>query len=136
MRALPFALIFAACASIQPVAYAPNPQRITNPRDEISTLIKANVSSGCIAEPTFEGKLLQVRFVCQNAIGNTVSRLDRIASVKLEQYQEWYRCVVHHSQGDDFTWTSKSLEDMQRLADAFTALSTTPAASTRDTSSL
>ncbi len=135
MRVLALALLVAACASIQPVAYTPNPQRIANPRDEIATLIKANVTSGCIAEPTFEGKLLQVKFVCQNGIGNTVSRLDRIASVKLEQYQEWYRCTVHHTQGDDFTWTSKSLEDMQRLADAFSALSGAPAP-TRDTSSL
>ena len=114
--------LLAACASIQRIDYSPNPSRVEDPRQEIATLIKANVTSGCIAEPHFEQMLLQVKYVCPGGFGNTVSRLDKITSVHLEQYKEWYRVVVRHSAGEDFHWTSKTLEDMQRMADAFTAL--------------
>jgi hypothetical protein len=46
-----------------------------------------------------------------------------VAAIQIEQFQEWYRVVVKHSNGhEDFSWTSKSLEDVQRAADAFKAL--------------
>ncbi len=130
---LPFLLLLGslgACASIQPVPYAPQPGRIRDPRAEISAFIKTNTTSGCIAEPEFKDALLDVKFVCSyGGVGHQLARVDRVDRVSLEQYQEWYRVVLHHSNGtDDFTWSSKSLEDVQRAADAFEALLKPPAA--------
>ena len=124
LLAVSAALSLVACATIQPLPYTPNPARIADPKNEVLTLIKANVRPGCIAEPAFEQTLLLVKFVCSDGIGNSTARLDKVESISMQQYEEWYRVVVHHAagSGDDFAWTSKSLDDMQRLADAFTAL--------------
>ncbi|MBX7097286.1 MAG: hypothetical protein K1X89_06225 [Myxococcaceae bacterium] len=122
-HALWLAGLVAGCASIQTVAYTVNPARISDPKAEVLTLIKANVRPGCIAEPAFEGTLLNVKFVCSLGVGSAVARLDKVESITLQQYEDWYRVLVHHTVGEDFSWTSKSLEDMQRLADALTALS-------------
>ena len=111
------------CAGITPVSYAPQPGRILDPENEATTIIKANVVGGCIAEPSFEMPLLIVKFVCSSGLGNTVAKLDRVEKIYLQQSGEWYRVVVHHvGGGEDFTWSSKSLDDMQRLADALTAI--------------
>jgi hypothetical protein len=67
--------------------------------------------------------MLIVKFVCNNGGGNTVLRLDQIASIDLQQSGSWYRVRVKHRNGaEDFTWSSKSLDDVQRLDDAITAL--------------
>ena len=96
---------------------------------EAESLIKSNVVSNCIAEPSFEKPLLIVRYVCAGAIGNSVAKMDRVDKIYLQQSNEWYRVVVHHKDGsDDFTWSSKSLDDMQHLADALSALSQATAA--------
>ena len=112
------------CASITPIAYTPQPSRITDPSAEVRSLIQANTLGGCVAEPELSSTLLVVKFICRNAVGNSVVRLDHVESISLQQSGVWYRVLVHHNNGgEDFTWTSKQLEDMQRLADALTALS-------------
>ena len=113
------------CSSIQPVAYSPQPQRIKDPVAETRTIILANTVSGCIAEPDFTDTMLVVRFACSHrGVGNSVVRFDRIESIELQQFKEWYRVLVHQQGGaEDFAWTSKSKGDMERLADALTALS-------------
>ena len=122
-----FALVLAACASIEPVAYTPNPGRIADPRAEARELILANTVGGCIAEPEFSETMLIVKFVCtgdSSGVGNAVVRFNEVETITLQQSGEWYRVRVHHTGGaPDFDWTSNSLADMQRLADAFTALS-------------
>ena len=69
--------------------------------------------------------MLVVKFACTHrGIGNSVMRFDRVEGIELQRYDEWYRVLVHQSGGaPDFSWTSKSKSDMQRLADALTALS-------------
>jgi hypothetical protein len=117
------ALLLAGCASITPVPYTPNPSRIKDPAAEAKSLIEANTVGGCVAEPDVKPNLLTVKFVCRGAIGNMVVRLDHVGPIELQQSGEWYRVLVHHDNGaEDFKWTSKQLEDMQRLADAITAL--------------
>ena len=118
-----FAVVFLGCASIQPVAYTPQPERILDPSHEVLAFIKQNIRQGCIAEPRFEGAMLDVKFVCNDGVGHTMARLDRVSAIQIEQFQEWYRVVLKHSSGhEDFAWSSKSLEDVQRAADAFKAL--------------
>jgi hypothetical protein len=118
------ALLLAGCASITPVPYTPQPSRITDPAAEAKSLIEANTIGGCVAKPEVQGPLLTVKFVCRDAIGNMVVRLDHVGSIVLQQSGEWYRVLVHHDNGaEDFAWSSKQLEDIQRLADALTALS-------------
>jgi hypothetical protein len=118
------AVLLAGCASITPVPYTPNPSRISDPAGEAKSLIEANTTGGCVAEPDVKPTLLVVKFVCQRAIGNMVVRLDHVDNISLAQSGEWYRVLVHHDNGgEDFAWTSKQLEDIQRLADAITALS-------------
>jgi hypothetical protein len=121
------ALALAACAGVTPVAYTPQPQRISDPAGEVKKLILANTVDGCVSEPDFNDNLLVVKFVCaasgRGGVGNAVARLDQIQTISLEQSGEWYRVLVHHRGGaQDFSWTSKSLDDMQRMVDAFTAL--------------
>ena len=124
-----FALIalplLAACASIQSVPYSPQPSRIKDPVAETRTIILSNTVDGCIAEPNFSDAMLVVKFACSHrGVGNSVVRFDRVESIELQQYKEWYRVLVHQRGGaQDFTWTSKSKGDMERLADALTALS-------------
>jgi hypothetical protein len=137
-------LAAAACgSSIHNVEYAPNPGRVADPPGEIRAVILANTTQGCIAEPELGGRMLIVKFACaggyRGGIGNRVVRLDRVASIQLQQSGEWYRVLVHHADNtSDFDWTSKNLEDMRRLADALTALSSggqpAPATATRGTS--
>lgn len=118
------ALLLAGCASITPIPYTPQPSRIADPAAEAKSLIEANTTGGCVAKPEVQPPLLTVKFVCQQAIGNMVVRLDHVESVTLQQSGEWYRVLVHHDNGaEDFAWTSKQLDDIQRLADALTALS-------------
>ncbi len=114
-----------ACATITPVPYTADPQRITDPRAEIKALIEANTVQGCVAEPEVSETIVVVKFVCSGGgIGNTVARLDRVKTIGLEESGGWYRVLVKHTSGEeDFAWTSRSLEDMRRLADAMTALS-------------
>ena len=118
------ALLLAGCASITPIPYTPQPSRIADPAAEAKSLIEANTTGGCVAKPEVQPPLLTVKFVCREAIGNMVVRLDHVESVTLQQSGEWYRVLVHHDNGaEDFAWTSKQLDDIQRLADALTALS-------------
>ncbi len=126
-RALVVAILLfvAGCGSIQSVPYSPQPSRIKNPAAETRTIILSNTIEGCIAEPELSEAMLVVKFACtQRGVGNSVLRFDRVQSIELQQYNEWYRVLVHQSGGAaDFTWTSKSKSDMVRLADALTALS-------------
>lgn len=116
------ALLAVGCGSIVPITYAPNPARIANPADEVKGLILANTSPGCVAEPSFLNKMLSVKYVCARAIGNTVVRFDRVKRIHIQQFKTWYRVVVEHNDAPTFYWTSKSQTDIERLADAFTAL--------------
>lgn len=117
-------LVFTACLSFRPVAYVAQPARSFDPAAEVISIIKANTAGGCISDPSIANAVLLVKFVCSNGLGNTVAKLDRVEKIYLEQYHDWYRVVVRHvGGGDDFSWSSKSLDDMQRLADALTALS-------------
>ncbi len=112
-----------ACASFQPVPYALQPGRIRDPRGELITFIQSNTHVGCISEPEFREQVLYVKVLCSHAVGHQVARLDHVDRVTLDRYDEWYRVVLHHSNGaDDFRWTSKSREDTERAADAFQAL--------------
>jgi len=136
MRRLTIALaaalgLLSACATITPVAYTPDPARIANPAEETRAIILANVVQGCIAEPEFTtATMLVVKFVCSGdggGVGSFVARLDQVERISLEESAGWYRVVVKHTSGiNDFTWTSRSLPDMERLADALTALSAGP----------
>jgi len=118
------ALLAAGCAPIVPIPYTPQPSRVTNPSAEVKSLIEANTTGGCVAEPEVTAKILTVKYICRGAIGNMVVRLDHVESITLQQSGEWYRVLVHHNNGaEDFAWTSKQLEDIQHLADALTALS-------------
>jgi len=117
-------LLGSACAGIKPVAYTAQPLRVTDPHAELKNLILANTTQGCVTEPSFSGSMLVVKAVCSRGVGNFVARLDQIDRVVLEQSGDWYGCRVKHKGGaEDFFWSSKSLDDMQRMADAFTALS-------------
>jgi hypothetical protein len=125
------------CASIKSIAYTAQPQRISNPGEEVKNLILANTVQGCVTEPELKSNMLVVKALCSNGVGNQVIRFDRVKSIALEQSGEWYRVMVKHGEGiADFWWSSKSLEDMQRMADAITALSKSPEAPAKDTTSI
>jgi hypothetical protein len=132
------AVLLAGCASIKPIAYTAQPERIGNPGEEVKNLILANTVQGCVTTPEMKETMLVVKALCSNGVGNQVIRFDRVKSVALEQSGEWYRVMVKHGEGiADFWWSSKSLEDMQRMADAITALAKLPAAApAKDTSSI
>jgi len=120
---LAFALL-SGCAHVDRVSYTPQPGRIVDPRAELQAFIKQNTVQGCLTEPVFEGATLDVKWVCSRALGHAMVRLDRVVSIDIDHSGEWYRLTVHHSTGiDDFEWESKSLEDIQRAADALDALS-------------
>jgi hypothetical protein len=112
-----------ACATITPVAYQPQPERIADPATEVRSLILANTTQGCVTEPDLTPAMLTVKFVCSNGVGNSVVRFDRVDSIVIEESGGWYRVQVRHTPGTEpFQWTSKNLDDMTRLADAITAL--------------
>ncbi|MBX7113083.1 MAG: hypothetical protein K1X64_02025 [Myxococcaceae bacterium] len=117
-------VLVSGCFTSTPLKYAARPERIDNPRQEVLALIAANTSPGCVADASFQKKVLLVKYVCHSAIGNTTARLDEVKSVTLEKSGEWYVARVKHSNGAaDFVWTSKSRRDAERLVDALTALS-------------
>lgn len=121
--------LIACAAAITPIAYNPNPARIANPAEEAKQLILANVVQGCVAEPEVTETMLTVKFVCSSGVGNSVVRFDKVESIVMDESGGWFRVQVLHRDGAaPFQWTSKSLDDMQRLADALTALSGAPAA--------
>lgn len=128
----------AGCASITPIAYTAQPERISDPAEEVKNLILANTVAGCVTSPEIKQTMLVVKAVCSTGVGNQIIRFDRVKSVALEQSGEWYRVMVKHGEGvADFWWSSKSLEDMQRMADAITALAKLPAAApAKDTTSI
>lgn len=125
-------LLLCSCASIsiKPIAYTAQPARIVDPAAEVKALILANTVQGCVSEPSVTDTMLTVKYVCTGGgVGNVVARLDRVQTITIDNSGEWYRVLVHHRGGiDDFGWQSKSLEDIQRLADALTALSSPAAA--------
>lgn len=127
MRTLLAALLCAsavACAAaITPVAYNPQPERIADPAEELRTLILANTVQGCVSEPELNGPLFTVKFVCSSGVGNAVARLDRAKALILDESGGWYRLrVMHEEELQPFLWTSRSLKDITRMADAFSAL--------------
>lgn len=137
-------LALAGCASIEgrikPIAYTVQPQRISNPAEEVKNLILANTVQGCFTTPELKETMLVVKALCTNGVGNHVIRFDRVKSVTLDQSGEWYRVKVQHGEGiADFWWSSKRLEDMQRMADAISSLAKLPEAAPaekKDTSSI
>lgn len=137
---LPSLLLLAlvGCSSIKPIAYTAQPQRIANPGEEVKNLILANTVQGCVTTPELKESMLVVKALCSNGVGNQVIRFDRVKSVTLDQSGEWYRVMVKHGEGiADFWWSSKSLEDMQRMADSISALAKLPEdAPRKDTSSI
>jgi hypothetical protein len=114
-----------ACGGgITQVPYTLQPQSVADPVNQAGTLIVANVTPGCIARPQFNETLLVVNYVCSGVAGNSVMRFDKVVSITIEKSGEWYRVLVRHRDGAaDFTWSSKSLEDIEHLADALSALS-------------
>jgi hypothetical protein len=134
-------LVLSGCATgaaITTVPYTLQPARSANPAQEVKELILANTVQGCVTEPVVTDKMMTVKFVCSSGVGNGVIRFDRVAKIELEQSGEWYRVMVRHTAGtEDFSWSSKSLEDMQRMADAIAALSTpSPAVPVTDTTKI
>ena len=132
MRRIAFALVVAAslvgCAPIQTLPYTANPGRITEPMAEVRAMINANVVQGCVVEIEDAARMMTVKYVCNDGIGNSVLRFDQVDTVSLQQSGDWYRVLVKHTSAEDFSWTSKSRADMERLADAVTALSSATAA--------
>ena len=119
-----FILLAAGCAAVTPVSYSPQPERVADPAAEAKALILANTVQGCVTEPDVTETMLTVKFVCSNGVGNAVARFDRVERIVLEESGGWFRVSVLHRGGvEPFRWTSKSLEDITRLADALTALS-------------
>lgn len=114
----------AACVPrIHTIAYTPQPQRIAHPEQTLATLILANTVAGCVTNPVYSDAIFIVKFVCTGGAGNTVLRLDQIASIELLESAPWYRVRVRHNRGaEDFVWNSKSLDDAQHIADAIQAL--------------
>ena len=134
-------LALAGCASlgsITPIAYTVQPERISNPGEEVKNLILANTVEGCVTTPELKETMLVVKALCTNGVGNQVIRFDHVKSVVLEQSGEWYRVKVVHGEGiADFWWSSKSLDDMQHMADAISALAKLPSVKpAKDTSSI
>jgi hypothetical protein len=111
---------------VQTIAYAPRPERVRSPKEELKSLILSNTVQGCVAEPTIDDTTMVVQFVCKGLsvnAGNVVLRFDRIASIDLQQQGDWYRVRVHHTAGlEDFVWDSKSVDDAKHIDDAITAL--------------
>jgi hypothetical protein len=130
MKNLSFSFLFVvsmACApGVQTLAYAPQPERVHAPKEELKALILSNTVQGCISEPTIDDMTMVVQFVCKGLsvnAGNVVLRFDRIASIDLQQQGDWYRVRVHHTAGlEDFVWDSKSADDAKHIDDAITAL--------------
>ena len=91
-------------------------------------MINANVVQGCIVEIEDAASMMSVRYVCHDGIGNSVLRFDQVDTISLQQSGDWYRVLVNHTSATDFSWTSRSRADMERLADAVTALSRATAA--------
>ncbi len=127
-----------ACASIETVAYTPNPARVTDPMAEATAMINANVVQGCVVDIENAPQIMTVKYACENGIGNSVVRFDQVDTIALQKSGDWYGVRVKHKSADDFFWTSKSRSDMERLLDALTALSlpagatTAPAPGTSD----
>jgi hypothetical protein len=114
----------AACATITPIPYDPNPARVGDAATEARQIILANVMQGCIAEIEIGPTMMTVKFVCSSGVGNYVMRFDKVDTITLSESGGWYRVLVSHKDGiAPFRWTSRSLDDMKRLADALTALS-------------
>lgn len=125
-----FAVALSGCIKSVPYPYTAQPSRISDPAAEVVALIQANTVPSCVVTPKLSEKTLVINYVCTQSVGNVVARLDRVDAIGLERMGDWYRVLVHHRDGlPDFAWSSKNLEDMQRLADALTALSA--AATTR-----
>ncbi len=107
-----------------PLEYVAQPARISDPAEEVKSLILANTNNGCVSEPIFQKKMLLEKFVCSLGVGNSLVRFDQVKSITLEKSGEWFGARVRHSSSvEDFLWTSKSREDMERMIDALTVLS-------------
>ena len=135
-------MLFSACAaSITNIHYTPQPSRIANPAADVKLLIQANTVANCTTTPEVQSLLIVVQSTCTGqedsveivenrpyvTTGSAVVRLDHVESIKLQKSGVWFGMFVHHNNGaNDFVWTSKSLEDMERLADAITALAKPP----------
>ena len=109
------------------LAYTPRPERIGDPEAEVARILKANTGR-CIVEPAVEGTLLLVRSVCSGGdVDSRAVKLDKVDRIVIRQWDEDFQVIVSHRGGDaEFTWISSSRDDMERLADALTALSTRP----------
>ncbi|MDR0966706.1 MAG: hypothetical protein LBM75_09455 [Myxococcales bacterium] len=116
-----FSIFVIGCVNATTVIpYKAQPERIVDPQAEILSFIRNNTDSSCLAEPTFEKKTLRVKFVCNGGIGNWQARLDRIKEIAFEQNGAWYRLNLKHTdKSDDFRWSSKNPEEVQRAIDAF-----------------
>jgi hypothetical protein len=110
-----------ACATITDIPY--NAKDNDTGTGDIKAMINANVVQGCIVEMEDGPSMLAIKYACTSGIGNSVLRFDQIADMKLQQSGEWYRVMVTHKTADEFSWTSKSRADMERLFDAIHAVS-------------
>ena len=123
------ALTLAACrGSATPISYTPQPERIKYPAEELKKLILANTVSACVAEPDVSEEMLVVKYACaavdgNSDTGNSVIRFGRVEAISVEKSGDWYLVRVRHKPGtEDFTWSSKILDDTERMADAISAL--------------
>jgi hypothetical protein len=118
------AVIFAGCVHLEPLPYAPQPERVSDPIGETKSIITANPWRGCIAVPDVADSSLVVRLLCTGGVANLIVRLDRIKEINLASAGEVFRVqVVHTDNTHDFFWKTNSKESAQRLADAIMALS-------------
>ena len=133
------ALHLGSCAvAITNIPYIPQPSRVANPAAEVKALIQANTSGNCTTTPDVQSILIVVQSNCTGydvhgggyvTTGSQVVRLDHVGSIEIQKSGAWFNVLVHHNNGaDDFEWTSRSLGDMVRLADAITALAKPPLA--------
>ncbi|MFI5300854.1 MAG: hypothetical protein ACHREM_22460 [Polyangiales bacterium] len=131
LRAVAFALVVSACGTT--LAYVPQPERITNPAEELKTLIVAADRNGCNSMPSIVERDLTIMFDCpardpklmKSAMKPLALNFDQISAIDLRQSGEWYTVYVHNKSGqpkDDLSWSSKKLEDMQHMVDCLTAL--------------
>ena len=69
--------------------------------------------------------VLNVKFVCNHGVGNTVMRFDQVDKISIHKGGDWYLVRAHHHGGlRDFEWSSKAVSDIEKLADAFAGLDT------------
>jgi len=115
-----------ACRPVTPVAYEPQPSRAHDPKRELESLLVASPQDGCTAKVEFPDRVMIVRYECATygtyALLNRVVRFDDIERIALERRSDGYAIVVHQRGAEAFAWSTRTLNEVERLADAIAAL--------------